>query len=134
MLDAGIWSFLSIFSIALKVMAVLSVVIAFLPSSWLDAVCKIGPDTQDRSSIPIKLLGCFAGFSYLLTVGLDLAPHSWHPTAQLVYLLCPGCALTVTVDPSFGTVALLLAPLNAAVYGSFGGVLGYFFLVVHNRL
>jgi len=28
---------------------------------------------------------------------------------------------------------LVLAPLNAAVYGSLGAVLGYFFLAVLNR-
>jgi hypothetical protein len=124
----------SLFSTALILIGSLTVVIALLPSSWLDRACKIGPDTRDGSSLPIKLLGGFAGFSYLLTVGLDLAPLSWHSTAQVVYLLCPACVLTITVDPSFGTVLLGLAPLNAAVYGSLGALLGYFFLAVRNRL
>lgn len=111
-----------------------TVVIALLPSSWLDRACNIGPDTRDRSSVPIKLLVCFAGFSYLLTVGLDLAPLSWHPTAQVLYLLCPACVLTISVDPSFGAVLLGLAPLNAAVYGSLGAIFGCAVLAVRNRL
>jgi hypothetical protein len=47
-------------------------------------------------------------------------------------LVCPACVATITVDPSFGAVALVLAPMNAAVYGSFGALLGYFFLAVRN--
>jgi hypothetical protein len=124
----------SLFSTALMLMGGLTVVIALLPSSWLDRACKIGADTRDGSSVPIKLLGAFAVFSYLLTVGLDLAPLSWHPTAQVVYLLCPACVLTITVDPSFGAVLLGLAPLNAAVYGSLLAVLGCALLAVRNRL
>jgi hypothetical protein len=46
-----------------------------------------------------------------------LAPLSWNPPSILVYLLCPACLLTITVDPSFPTVAFILAPLNAVVYG-----------------
>jgi hypothetical protein len=124
----------SLFSTALMLIGGLTVVIALLPSSWLDRVCKIGADTRDDSSVPIKVLGGFAGFSYLLTVGLDIAPLSWHPTAQVVYLLCPASVLTITVDPSFAAVLLVLAPLNAAVYGSLGAVLGCALLAVRNRL
>jgi hypothetical protein len=124
----------SLFSTALMLMGGITVVIALFPSSWLDRVCKIGADTRDGSFVPIKLLGGFAAFSYLLTVGLDLSSLSWHSTAQVAYLLCPACVLTVTVDPSFGTVLLALAPLNAAVYGSLGAVLGCALLAVRNRL
>jgi len=122
-----------IFSAALVLVGGLAVVVALLPISWLEKACKIGPDTQDSLSVPIKLLGCFAGFSYLLTVGLDLVPSSWHSTAQASYLLCPACVLTITVDPSLASILLLLAPLNAAVYGSLGAVLGYVLLAVRNR-
>ena len=123
-----------IFSAVLLVVGGLTVFIALVPSSWLERACKISPNTQKRSSLPIKLLGCFAALSYLLTVGLDLIPPSWHATPQLTYLLCPACVLTITVDPSLGSVVLMLAPLNAAAYGSLGAVLGYFLLAVRNRL
>ena len=122
-----------IFSAVLLVVGGLTVLIALVPSSWLESACKIGPNTQERSSLPIKLLGCFAALSYLLTVGLDLIAPSGHMTPQLAYLLCPACVLTITVDPSLGSVLLMLAPLNAAAYGSLGAVLGYFFLAVRNR-
>jgi hypothetical protein len=89
---------------------------------------------HNRSSLPIELLGGFAAFSYLFTVALNYVPPSWHLTAQTVYLVCPACVLTVTVDPSLGTVMLLLAPMNAAVYCSLGVLLGYFFLAVGNRI
>jgi hypothetical protein len=122
------------FSIALMLIGGAAVVIALLPSSWRDKLCKIDPDTQDRSSIPIKPLACFAGFSYLLTVGLNFAPLNWHLTKQAAFLLCPACVLTITVDPSFRAVLLVLAPLNAAVFGSLGAILGCCYLAVRNRL
>jgi hypothetical protein len=124
----------SLFSTALMLIGGLTVVIALLPSLWLERACNSGPHTKDRSSMPTKLLGGFALFSYLLVIGLNFAPPSWHPSAQVVYLVCPACVLTITVDPSFGTVALLLAPLSAAVYGSLGALVGYFFLAIRNRI
>jgi hypothetical protein len=123
-----------IYSAVLLIVGGLTVLIALLSRSSLESACKINPDTETRSSVPIKLLVCFAALSYLLTVGLDLVPPSWHVTPQAVYLLCPACVLTITVDPSLGSVLLVLAPLNSAAYGSLGAVLGYFLLAVRNRL
>jgi hypothetical protein len=77
-----------------------------------------------RISFPAKLLVGFAACSYLWTALLYFAPHSWHPEPLLVFLLCPACLLTITVDPSLGTVLMLLAPLNAVVYGLLGLGLG----------
>ena len=68
--------------------------------------------------------------SYLLPAGFYFAPHGWHPSPQLVFSVCPACALTITVDPSLGTFLLLLAPLNAAVYGSLGAALGYVLVIL----
>ena len=123
----GRWS---LFSAALMVVGGFDVVIALLPSSWVENVCKVKRGEQRRSSAPLKMLGGFAVFFYLLTVALNFAPHSWHPSPQLVYAACPACVLTITVDPSLGTVLLLLAPLNAAVYGSLGAALGYVLFVL----
>jgi hypothetical protein len=80
-----------------------------------------------RLSSPSKLFAWFAGCTYLWTVLLYFAPHTWHPPALLVFLLCPACLLTITVDPSFGTVLAALAPINALVYGLIGLVLGKVF-------
>src|SRR4029077_21272218 len=100
-----------LFSGVLVVVGGVTVLIALLPSSWIEGACGIGAETQAGWSLPMKLLAVFAGLSYLLTVGLDLAPHSWHFSTQAVYLLCPACVLTITVDPSLGSVLFLLAPL-----------------------
>ena len=124
----------SLFSILLSLIGGLTVVIALLPTSWVERVYNSGPGKQSRASVSVKLLGGVALFSYLLTVGFNFAPPSWHPTPQMAYLMCPACVLTITVDPSLGAVMLVLAPLNAAVYGSLAVLLGYFFLAVRNRI
>jgi hypothetical protein len=122
-----------LFATALMVIGSLTVAIALLPSSWLDRACNSDSSTKSYSSLPIKLAAVFAVVSYLFTVGLDFSPLNWHLSANMIYLVCPACVATITVDPSFGAVALVLAPLNAAVYGSLGALLGYFFLAVRNR-
>lgn len=116
----GSWS---VFSIVLLVLGGLAIFIALMPGSWVEKLCKI--ELSKPSLLPIKMLGSFAIVSYLTIVGLSFAPHSWHPSPRFAFSICPACALTITVDPSLGTVMLGLAPLSAAVYGSLGGVLGY---------
>jgi hypothetical protein len=106
----------------------LAAFIAFLPGSWVEKAFKIEPDKS--TSVPIKMLAGFAIGSYFVIVGLFFAPHSWHPSPQFIFSLCPACALTITVDPSLATGLLVLAPLSAAVYGSLGGVLGYVSVVL----
>ncbi len=108
--------------------------VAVIPTSWVKRICRIGPSKQSPLSIPIKMLGGFAAFSYLLSVGLYFAPTHWHFSAGFVLSICPGCALSITVDPSIETVLFMLGPINAAVYGSFGGLLGYLFLVFRTCL
>ncbi|HSZ63150.1 MAG TPA: hypothetical protein VK828_15215 [Terriglobales bacterium] len=123
-----------LFPVALMVVGGSVMVIALLPSSWVSGErTKPCLSADAFISVPIKMLGAFALFSYLLTVGLDLAPLSWHPSPSLVYSVCPACVLTITVDPSLGFVLLLLAPLDGAVYGSFGAMVG-FVLVALRRL
>jgi hypothetical protein len=79
---------------------------------------------RPRLSLPIKLLLLFAASAYLWTVGLAFAPPNLRLPAPVVFLLCPACLLTITVDPSLPTVAFGLAPLNAIVYGLVGLGLG----------
>jgi hypothetical protein len=79
---------------------------------------------MSRLSFPAKLFLGFAACSYGWTVLLDFAPHSWQPAPILVFLLCPACLLTITVDPSLTTVAFVLAPINAFLYGLFGLAVG----------
>src|ERR1700689_1506384 len=65
-----------IFSAALVLVGGLTVIVALLPNSWPNKACKVGPTAQDHWSMPIKLLGCCAGFSYLLIVALRFIPSS----------------------------------------------------------
>ena len=125
----GSWS---LFSVALMVVGGFAVFMALLPGSWVQRACKI--ELGKPSLVPIKMLVGFAVVSYLVVVGLSFAPHSWQPSPQFVFSVCPACALTVTVDPSLGTVLLGLAPLSAAVYGSLGAVLGYLSVVLPARI
>jgi hypothetical protein len=118
----------SLFSVALMVVGGFAVFVALLPCYWVKKAFNIQPDKS--TSVPIKMLAGFAIVSYLVIVGLFFVPPSWHPSPLFIFSLCPACALTVTADPSLGTVLLGLAPLSAAVYGSLGGVLGYVSVVL----
>ncbi|MGD0211955.1 MAG: hypothetical protein ABSB87_01910 [Terriglobales bacterium] len=122
------------FPIALMAVGGFVTVIALLPSSWVvKESSKSGSTVYAFTSVPIRILGALALFSYFLIVGLDFAPFGWHFSPSFVFYVCQACALTITVDPSLSVVLLLLAPLNAAVYGSFGAVVG-FLLIVLRRL
>ena len=124
----GAWR---IFSLALMVVGGFAVAIALLPTSWVEKAFKIRPG-KHPSFVPLKMLGCFSVCSYLLSVGFYFAPRSWNPSPQLLFSICPACALAITVDVSLGTFLTLLAPLNAAVYGSVGAALGYVLVVFRN--
>ena len=76
-------------------------------------------------SFPVKLFVAFAVCAYLWTLALALVPPATLDIpAPVVFVLCPACVLTITVDPKFSTVALILAPLNAGIYGLVGLALG----------
>ncbi len=85
----GHWS---LFSAALLAVGVFAIIMALLPSGWIERVRNDGSGNGRLSSAPIKMLASFALFSYILTVGLEFAPHSWHPDSQSVFLICPACA------------------------------------------
>jgi hypothetical protein len=86
-----------------------------------DARSNFGNDFQRK--LPIRMLLGFAAFSYLLIVGLSLTGSALHLPPTIVYTVCPACALTITVDPSLSSVLLILAPVNAAVYGAIGATI-----------
>lgn len=119
------------FSAVLMVVGGFAVLIALVPGSWVAKGFKV--DLNRNSLLPLKAMGVSAGAAYAIIVALSLAPHSSTPSPQLVFSVCPACALTITVDPSLPTVLLLLAPLSAAVYGALGGELGYLSLVLHKN-
>jgi hypothetical protein len=122
-----------IFAVALGLVGVLSVMLAVLPRSWMAKACKKDRDDARLFSAPLKLLGGFAAISYLLAVVAFLAPHRWNLNPQLMLSMCPLYFIKMSIDPSLVTVVFLLAPMNAAVYGSLGLTLGYAWLGFRNR-
>jgi hypothetical protein len=75
--------------------------------------------------MPVRVALILAVCAYLWTLALALVPTSGVDIpVPVVFLLCPACIFTATVDPSFSTVAILLAPMNAIVYGFLGLCIG----------
>jgi hypothetical protein len=122
-----------IFVVALALIGVFSVTVAMLPRSWIAKICKKERDDERLFSAPLKLLGIFAAISYLVALVAYLAPHSWNLDPRVMFLLCPLYFVRMTFDPSLPAVFFLLAPMNAAVYGSLGLTLGYAWLALRTR-
>jgi hypothetical protein len=116
-------------SLSLIVVGGFAVVLAMLPSSWF----AMRSGDQSRSLVPLKVLNGFAASSYLLTLALFFAPSSWHLSPWLLFSLCPAFVLTITVDPSLSSVLFLLAPLDAAIHGSVGAIVGSVVVFVRRR-
>ena len=112
----------SLFSVGLVLVGIAAMLLAFVPIGWLPGA-GVSKEHSTRS-LPIRLLVMFAGVAYLVVVGLYFAPHAWNLSPAVAFVICPACALSVTVDPSLVTVFLLLAPLSAVVYGSVGAIVG----------
>ncbi|GEM_PF-4666558 len=68
----------------------------------------------------------FAFLGYAVALVMYFLPPAWGAASpELVYALCPPAIFTITVDPSFSTVAILLGPLNALLYACTGFVIGF---------
>ena len=122
-----------IFVAALALVGLFGVTLAVLPRSWIAKACKKDRDDEQLFLTLLKWLGGFATISYLLALVAYLAPHSWNLDPQLMFSLCPLYFVKMTFDPSLATVFFLLAPMNAAVYGGLGLVLGYAWLALHTQ-
>jgi len=122
-----------IFVVALALVGLFSLALALLPRSLIAKVCKKDRDDERLFSTPLKLLGRFAAISFLLALVAYFAPHSWNLNPQLMLALCPMYVVKMTFDPSPISIFLLLAPMNAAVYGSLGVTLGYAGLAFRGR-
>ena len=122
-----------IFVLALAVVGIFSVTIAVMPRSWIAKACHKDRDDEQLFLAPLKWLGGFAGISYLLALVAFLAPHSWDLDPQLMFSLCPLYFVRMTFDPSLVTAFFLLAPMNAAVFGSLGLIVGYAWLAFRKR-
>jgi len=82
---------------------------------------------------PLKLLTAFAAIAYLVAVIGYFAPHRWNLNPQLMFVLCPMYLLKMNFDPSAAQVFLLLAPMNAGVYGALGMTLTYGWLISRRK-
>lgn len=114
-----------LFVAALAVVGLFSVTLALLPRSWIAKAFKKDRDDRQVFLTPLKWLGSFAAIFYLLAVVAHLAPSRWNLNPQLMLALCPLYFVKMHFDPSLVTTFFLLAPMNAAVYGSLGLTVGF---------
>ena len=122
-----------IFVVALAVIGVFSVTLGVLPSSWIAKGCRKDQDDQRLFSVLLKVLAIFAGVFYLVAVFAYFSPNRWNLNPQLMLALCPMYLVKMTFDPSPVAIFFLLAPMNAAVYGSLGLTSGYMWRCFHGR-
>jgi len=113
-----------IFVAALALVGLFSLAFAVLPRSWLAKLCRKDRDDKQLFLTPLKWLGAFAAIAYLVALVAHLAPHEWNLDPQLMLSLCPLYFVKMHFDPSLVATFFLLAPMNAAVYGSLGLTLG----------
>lgn len=112
-----------IFVVILGLVGFFSVMLALLSRSVMAKMCGRDRDNKLLFLAPLKWLGSFAVISYLVALVAYLAPHQWNLNPQLMFSLCPLYFVRMTFDPSLPATFLVLAPMNAAVYGSLGLIL-----------
>ena len=122
-----------IFVMVLGLVGICSVMLAVLPRSWIAKTCKRGCDDERLLSALLEVLGIFAASGYLVAVFAYFSPNRWNLNPQLMLALCPMYLVKMTFDPSPAAIFFLLAPMNAAVYGSLGLTLGYGWLYFRAR-
>ena len=122
-----------LFAVALAVIGVCSVTLGVLPRSWIAKGCRKGQDDQRLFSVLLKVLAIFAGVFYLVAVFAYFSPNRWNLSPQLMLALCPMYLVKMTFDPSPAAIFLLLAPMNATVFGSLGLTAAYAWLCFQGR-
>ena len=123
-----------IFVAALGLVGLFSMVFAVLPRSWIARACKKDREDEQLFLALLKWVGGFAAISYLLALLAYLAPGRWNLDPQLMFSLCPLYFVKLTFDPSLPATFFLLAPMNAAVYGSFGLTFGFAWMAFRRRV
>lgn len=122
-----------VFAVLLGLLGIFSVLVGVLPRSWLGRTCRRDRDDVRLFSTPLKLLGVFAATAYVVALVAYFSPHTWNLNPQLMLALCPLYFVKMTFDPSPVSIFFILAPMNAAVYGSLGLFLGYLRLVLRKE-
>jgi hypothetical protein len=113
------------FVVPLGLVGLFSLAAALLPRSWIAKACHRERDDRALFSTPLRFLGGFAIFFYLVALGAFFVPHSWDINSQLLLAVCPMSIVRTMVDPPPVWVFFEFAPINAAVYGAVGVILGY---------
>jgi hypothetical protein len=122
-----------IFVVALGLGGLFALLLAVARRAWIAKACSLNRDDPRLFSAPLKWLGGFAAIFYLVAVFAYFAPHTWNLNPQLMLALCPMYLVKMTFDPSPAVVFFLLAPMNAAVFGSVGLATGLVSLALRAR-
>jgi hypothetical protein len=121
------------FVIPLGLVGTFSLAVALLPRSWIARACHRERDDGTLFATPLKFLGGFAVIFYLVGVGAFFVPHTWDINSQLLLAVCPMSIVRTMVDPLPEWIFFVFAPMNAAVYGAVGVMLGYVRLALRGR-
>jgi len=121
------------FVVPLGLVGLFSLAAALLPRSWIAKACHRDRDDATLFSTPLKFLGGFAIFFYLVALGAFFVPHSWDINSQLLLAMCPMSIVRTMVDPSPAWIFFVFAPMNAAAYGAAGIMVGYLRLALRGR-
>lgn len=122
-----------IFAVPLGLVSIVSVVVGTIPRSWIAKVCGSDREDQRLFSGPLSLFALFAAIAYLVASFGYFAPHTWNLNPQVMLALCPMYLVKMIIDPSPLWIFLVLAPINAAIYGALGLTLGYVSLALRRK-
>lgn len=114
-----------IYALALGAVGAFTLLMGVLPQSWIAKVGKRERDDPRLFSFPLKALGGFAAFFYLVAAFAYFAPNRWNLDPRFMFPLCPLYFLKMHFDPEPVEIFFMLAPMNAAVYGALGACLAY---------
>ena len=115
---------------------VVAVLSALLPRRWTGKVFGVAPDDPSLLTVPGEGWLIVAATAYLIALVFHLTRESWHPGQQWTFSLCIVCGITASMGPqdhSLVSILLMLAPINAAIYGSIGLTLGYAWFFLRRR-
>lgn len=111
------------FHVVLLGVGIVAILVSVVPASFIR---KVRPEFVEERRFSTVLLVAFAAIGFVAAVSFALIPVTLNPSMTGIYSVCPACIATATVDPSLTAVVCILAPVNAAVFGAFGGMLGAF--------
>lgn len=122
-----------LFAVILGLLGVFSFAVAVLPRSWTAKMCRQQPENARLYASPLKLLVTFAAVFYLVAVAACYVPHTWNLNPQIGVAVCPISIIRAMYDPSAIAIFLILAPMNAAAFGTLGLALAYVRLALRSR-